>query len=269
MSKNRFIDAIWQPLLKQNLNQKIYGFWDVVCKYNPNGERCFNYNFLILKTKHQGVAYYTDKLSHQDVAFIVGNRVSEVKIKHTGLQLALIDSLASKRKPDEIITLHGDSLQKSIRRAEIIADYANKLLAETSGDKEIDFLNVGVVTLIMKKLADKGYIVKGCDFDETIINNGKHMLPIYSGQQTLDLIKHSKVAIVTGMTMTNGTIIDIVRVAKENKTKIIMFNETGASLTTYLFDLGVDIVIAEPFPFYIYDDITKIEVHINKVMRKD
>lgn len=258
MLDNKFLKCIGRPLLVCNQNQRVYGLWKIDCKFNPNGERCFNYKIIVIKTKYQGAAYYVDNINEFDSESIVGSKISEIKIEHNGLLLAILDSLAPRRRPDTVINLQGDSISKSVERAEIIARYAEMLIEESNINKKIDFINVGVVTLLMKNLIRKGYIVKGSDFDKSIIDDKD----VFGGEHTLELVKQARVAIVTGMTMTNGTIMDILKVARDSGTKVIMFNETGAGLNTFLLDLGVDIIISEPFPFYIYDGNTTIEVHI-------
>ncbi len=39
----------------------IRGLWDITCLYNPNGERFFNFDFLIAKTLGEGYVYLTHK----------------------------------------------------------------------------------------------------------------------------------------------------------------------------------------------------------------
>ncbi len=257
LNSNEFISHVGKTLLPYNQQQKVYGFWNIDCKFNPNGERCFNYKIAVIKTKYQGVAYYSDELSDAESFSIIGSSISEIKTMHNGVRLALLDSLAPRRVPDRVINLHGDSISKSLERAKILSEYSVKLLEISKSTHEIDFVNVGVVSLLMRNLVQKGYLVKGSDFDRSVIDDKN----IFDGMHTLELISKSKVAIVTGMTMTNGSIIDIMKVAKKSGTKVIMFNETGAGLNNYLFDLGVDLIIAEPFPFYIFDGDNTIEIH--------
>jgi hypothetical protein len=82
------------------------------------------------------------------------------------------------------------------------------------------------------------------------------------GVRTLELIADADMAIVTGMTLTNGTLDAILETAIKNKTALVIFAETGAHFATEYCNLGVDVVVSEPFPFYLTcDGPTRIDVY--------
>lgn len=235
------------------------GAWEFLCLYNPFGERLFNYNIIVLKTKYQGSAYYLDKIDKDVLINHMGRKINDLPYINDAFQLALIDSYVPQSISKKHYLLNGDSTKKSIERAKIVADYSVKLLnSGTFEKKEYDFLNIGVVKKIMMEITNRGYKIIGSDyekFDSSFL--------IYDGSKTLELIKQVKVIIVTGMTMVNGTIVDIIKIAKQNNTKIIMFNESGARLSEYLLKLGVDIIISEEFPYYIFDGYSSINIYYN------
>jgi uncharacterized protein (DUF4213/DUF364 family) len=88
------------------------------------------------------------------------------------------------------------------------------------------------------------YITKIIDIKES---RGKKLFgeaEVFYGKHTLDLVKQSDVAIVTGMTLTTEILDEIIKVAKENDTKVIIFAETGAHLGEFYLNAGADVVIS-------------------------
>jgi hypothetical protein len=105
----------------------------------------------------------------------------------------------------------------------------------------------------IKELVDMDIDVIGADFDNEIV--GKKLFgkaEIVHGEKTLETIKKCDVAIITGMTLTTNTLDEIITTANESNTKIVMFAETGSNLGDFYVKNGVDCVIGEPFPFYIF-----------------
>ena len=83
---------------------------------------------------------------------------------------------------------------------------------------------------------------------------------VYDGEKTLEIVAKSDLALITGMTLATNTADEIIKVARENNTKIVVFAETASNLGDFFIRAGVDSFISEPFPFYIYDGITNIKV---------
>jgi outer membrane protein assembly factor BamB len=80
----------------------------------------------------------------------------------------------------------------------------------------------------------------------------------YSGSVLVD----GDLAIVTGMTIFNDSLEEIVEVAQSRGTKLLMFCETGANFAEeYCRSIGVDTVVSELFPFYIFQGTSTIEVY--------
>jgi hypothetical protein len=55
---------------------------------------------------------------------------------------------------------------------------------------------------------------------------------------------------------------DIIDTCKEKNTKVVIFAETGANFgEEYCSTLGVDSVVSELFPFYIFQGVSTIEIY--------
>jgi hypothetical protein len=128
--------------------------------------------------------------------------------------------------------------------------------------KKPTVLNVGVLGNLIKGLTAKDYSVIATDLDEEIIGKPVHGVVIEHGGKTYQYIKDADVAVITGMTLTTDAVGDIVDVCRSNGTRIVMFAETGANFgEEYCRTIGIDSVVSEPFPFYIFQGVTTIEIH--------
>ena len=122
-------------------------------------------------------------------------------------------------------------------------------------------VNVGVIGNIVKMLTDRGIDVVGTDEDPVLVGSEIQGVPIYGEDRTAELVEESDVAIITGMIISTDTMEDIVEAARRGGTKLVMFCETGANLCEEYVRLGVDAAVAEPFPFYIFGDTTRIDIY--------
>ena len=245
----------------------IRGVWKVHCLFQPSSkERMFRYVFLVSQTLNQGCAYCIE--DHYDADFLrslLGKNYLDLDIRDRGLDISLLDAVYASfpRSPSKVVTLSGDSATKAIQRARLIVDEGTRLLGSpVHGHRTQTVVNVGAVGHIVHELLDRNYNVLVTDFDPEII--GLPMLdrtPVCSGDRTLEFVAAADLAIVTGMALTTDTLDDILSTAKANDTKLLVFAETGSSFAPMYVSLGVDCVVAEPFPFYIFQGTTTIEVH--------
>jgi len=63
------------------------------------------------------------------------------------------------------------------------------------------------------------------------------------------LMKDSDLAIVTGMSLMNGTLPDLMSLAKTHNTSTMIWAVTGKNFGHYYTEHGVDSVISDPSPF--------------------
>ena len=241
----------------------IRGIWGVDCLFNPlNNGRVFDYKFIVSQTKGQGCAYSTN-MDYQREYFYsyIGRDFLRESIDDLAMKVSLLDSvfgLVSKPKNYIEKTKNASSDEKLKWRTSIVLEEAKKLLGNLNNKK---IVNVGVVGDFIKAFTESGALVVGTDFDESII--GKPIFAntsIIHGSNTLNEIADSDIAIVTGMTITTQTIDEIIDCCQKNCVKLIVFAETGANLAGYYVNRGVDVFLAEHFPFYIFNGISVIDV---------
>jgi uncharacterized protein (DUF4213/DUF364 family) len=127
-------------------------------------------------------------------------------------------------------------------------------------------VNVGAIGVIIDTLRKQNMHVTATDLDEALINNKLSDVEIADGAlHTNEYVAEADVAIVTGMCIGNGTLPEIVDIANKNGTKLIIVAETGAGLGRAYCDLfDIDVVVAEPFPFYIFDCHSEMLIYRKK-----
>ena len=250
----------------------IRGLWPVDCLFKPNrNERTFNYKFIVAQTIGQGAAYSMEhNYKMEYLESLMGKNYLDLELKSndTALEIAILDAIYStlQDKPDQKVELNGTSVAKAEERANVIAEEAIRLIDRSTSKSELPLIcNIGVVGNIIKELIDKDVQVIGTDFDDELV--GKKLfgeVEIVHGNYNPDIIKKSDVAVITGMTLTTGTLDEIIDVAKRYNTKIVMFAETGSNLGSFYVKNGIDCVVGEPFPFYIFQGKTTLNIFRKK-----
>lgn len=249
----------------------IKGLWKVDLAFKPNvNERLFRYSFLVAQTMGQGCCYCDEDLEI-DVS-LIGKDSREVVRTKDCFSIAILDSIYASvpREPQAVHKLEGNSVEKAGRRASIIVAEVNRLAKGTGKSPgEMRLLNAGVVGNIVLALKNEGYDVVATDLDEDLIGRTIHGVKVEHGARTYSYVEDVDVAIITGMTLTTDSLTDIVDTAKRHDTGVLMFAETGANMgEEYTSDtVGVDICVSEPFPFYIFQGQTTIEVYRAKWLR--
>jgi hypothetical protein len=122
-------------------------------------------------------------------------------------------------------------------------------------------VNVGAVASIIAELQSWGHAVTATDLDPSLVGKQICGIEVISGVRTAEVVAESDVAVVTGMTVSNGTIDNIIEAARGSGTQIIMFAESGASFAGVYLSQGIDCVISERFPFYIFQGASEIGIH--------
>ncbi len=244
------------------------GLWNMDLLFKPNStERTFSYNVLVFQTHKQGCCYYKDddtKITED----LMGVDTRYLETDNRNIKTAALDAAYSvlPNKPIEEYVLNGTSFAKAIKRAEIVA---SEVLFNVSNDirsSSPSVVNVGVVGNIIKELKDKGLNVYATDLDPNLVNKHIHGVLVQDGNEYTDkLVRECDVALITGMTLITGTLDNIIKSAMESGTKIVMFAETGAWFAQeYCNSFGIDSVVSEPFPFYIFEGTSRINIYRSK-----
>jgi uncharacterized UPF0146 family protein len=142
---------------------------------------------------------------------------------------------------------------------------AERLLGQACRtDRKPRVVNVGVVGNLVSGLAARGCEVLATDLEPEMIGKVVSGVEVQDGTRTFDFVRDADLAVVTGMTLATDSLDLIISEARQAGTKLLIFAETGANFgEEYCRTLGVDTVVSEPFPFYIFQGLSTIEVYRN------
>jgi hypothetical protein len=240
----------------------VRGIWKVELGFKPNpAERTFKYTFWLAMTRGQGCCYCTgdDPRGRE----LVGSDVRELSKEKTCISIAALDSLFASmpRRPAASYQIVGNAVEKTASRTGIILHEAEQLVTGICNRKP-RVVNVGLVGNVVRDLVARGYEVRASDMERDTIGTTVHGVLVEDGTRTYDLVRESDLAIVTGMTIATDSLELIVDEARKAGTKLLVFAETGANFgEEYCRSVGIDAVVAEPFPFYIFQGTSTIEVY--------
>jgi hypothetical protein len=243
-------------------NFRVRGLWKMELLFRPTiHERTFSYTVLLAQTLGQGCCY-SDPDHTLDPSLLGEDAWSHIGGRGC-TSIALLDSIYASipKHPAESHELRGNSVEKTQKRNSILVAEAERLISGRPGG-DVHLVNVGVVGDLIKKLKDRGHSVLATDLDTELVGKTIHGVNVKHGSRTLEYVKCCDVAIVTGMTLSTNTLDEIFVAALEHDTRILLFAETGANFAEeYCCTIGIDAVISEPFPFYIFQGVSTIEVY--------
>ena len=247
-------------------DMRIEGSWLLNLNYQPFiGERLFEYDVALVQVKATGAAYSAyGSLDKSELNSLVGNDARKIITdEYSSVNIALLDAMFASLSPkaDEEFLISGDD--KAGQRADIICNEVLNMSRKKLIPERPKVVNVGAIGCIIDKLSKKGMIVTATDLDESIIDKELCGVKIADGAlHTERLVAEADLAVITGMTISNGSLPELISIARENNTKVMMVAETGAGFGRAYCDLfDIDVVISEPYPFYIFKCYSEIKIY--------
>lgn len=242
----------------------IRSLWRVDHRSQPTPyERFMVYSFVMAQTVRQGCSYadfgsvrigpWTDALIGQDARQVRGLNVEE--------DIAILDAAfgALPRQPYASHVIDGRPEQKALRRAELIVAETMRLLAAGGGRR---IAQIGVMGNLIHYLRGEDVELTASDFDPDLIANGILGVPVVSGEHSPRLVAESDVALVCGETLASQTLGELVDVAREHGTRLVVFAVTGCHFAEeYCRTFGIDTVISEPQPQYLFQGPSTLEIY--------
>jgi nucleoside diphosphate kinase len=243
----------------------IRGQWGIDLLFRPNvHERTFHYQVIVTQTVRQGCCYCYCESPVID-ADLMGVDARYAIPDNRCLRIALLDAAFSAFHDNSLkdFVLDGTSAEKATIRADIVSSEVLMHIPDSPKGSKPSVVNVGVVGNIIRQLKQRGLDVYATDLDPGLIGQLCHGTVVQDGREhTLELVERCDVALITGMTLSSGSLEAIIRTAKKAGTKVVMFAETGAWFAQeYCDSFGIDAVIGEPFPFYIFEGRSIIRLH--------
>lgn len=236
---------------------RLTALWAISFLVQPApGERKTSYPMWIAQTENYGTAVGLAVLPAPDLR-LVGEDARHV-LSH-GLcrnpveRTAVVDSVISQvsRPPDRQLILDGNSHAKYVARAGLFADEATTLLgsAPLKGSKP-HVLVIGATAGIIGALVGRGFAVSATDLWPEAVGHELGGVRVRSGKtDNARLMQDADLAIITGMTLSNGTLAGLMDLADKHNTSTMIWAVTGRNFGDYYTRHGVDCVISDPSPF--------------------
>ena len=221
-----------------------------------------SFYYCVLDNDTSGFAYFNESpLSEEELIKLINTPILKAISSTTDIALraALIDAAYSEYKfkpkirPVKTHTITGGYKKK--------ANFRSKLLTHDLLGKHV--VIVGLVSEFVRDLLANDCRVSVIDLSPELRGEKILGIPIISdgNHKTLDLIKSADYAIISGCTIANDTVDSIIVVAKNNKTHLRFYMETGSNLAPKVKEAGAELVVAETFPFYDMPGTTTFKVY--------
>jgi len=254
----------WALERSENLPDELFrltAIWYINFVRHPVlGERKTRYTVKLAQAQNYGISMSLSPNLPEPNANLVGQDGRQVlkngmwgdEIERT----ALVDLVISyvSRPADQQIRLQGSQHAKYQARSTIFADEVASVL-QTKGSKYFKgnkprVLVIGATAAIIRALLSRGFDVSATDLAPEIIGHELGGVKIQSGEGANEqLIAEADLAVVTGMTLPNGTLPSIVEQAAKYNTSILIWAITGRNFGDYYTENCVDTVISDPSPF--------------------
>lgn len=274
--KNEMLETLRELCVRRSRGMdddlfRLRGLWALNYFYQPGrAERELSYGMVLAQTVGQGCSY-ADFESVKIDKTLMGQDARHALHTDMSTSIAVLDSAyaAFDVVPSQRLVFEGWSEEKAYARANIVADEVERV----AGNRTARILNVGVMGIFIDVLKKRGFTVQGTDFDGSIIGTTFGDAPVQSGTSTLDLIAEHDVVLATGMTLATNTLTHIVKETQDRKRKLVLFAATGSHFgLEYCRTFGVDTVISEPQPQYMFQGSSKVEIFRrcdSSVLRQD
>jgi hypothetical protein len=240
------------------------GLWRVDYHCRPNEwERLMAYGFLIAQTAHQGCCY-TDfgSTAVEDIPeSLIGIDARTIPCRSLFQRIAVLDAIyGSLLGPaDSSLTVTGTSAEKAERRATLVVA---EVIRELECSRGRLVANIGVIGNFVHALRARKIDVKASDFDKRLIGRRLSGVEIASGDNSLDFVADSDVALVCSETLASDTLDKVIKVAADNHTRVVIFAVTGCHFAEeYVRSFGVDVVVSEPQPQYLFQGTSHIGIY--------
>jgi hypothetical protein len=168
---------------------------------------------------------------------------------------ALIDVVFGhfRAAADDCVVLDQTRPEKYALKSRLFADEAERILRLKGSDAiktgKPQVLVIGAMAGTIAALLARGFEVAATDMSPDVVGRNLGGVTVRPDSENRSLIHAADLAIITGMTLPNGTLPSIMEEAKNNNTSTMMWSVTGKNLGPYYIEQGVDCVVSDPLPF--------------------
>lgn len=212
----------------------------------------FDLRYLLVQTNGMGCCYLPAGSREPDSpARYIGASVFDA-FDDPAVEIAALDAAYGALPPvGEPREISGENFQKARSRADLLcAEVASQLPPPGGRTRRLGLVGVvGEVLHVVRSWPNLS--IRATDYGARIAGAKLEDVKIEWGDETASMVREVDVALVTGMTLANGTLGTIIDAAREADTRLVIFAETGHNFAGRYLELGVDTVISEEFPFYL------------------
>jgi len=213
----------------------------------------------LAQSQHYGLCVAVGRrlLPHPDMAGLDARIALKEKVYRSYAdRMALVDLVMGhvSRGADREVLLNTTFREKYEARAELFADESERVLRRKGSrnrkGKRPRVLVIGATAGIIRALLKRGFSVCATDLSSEVVGSRLAGVKIKSGREAnARAAKEADLAIITNMTLPNGTLAGLIEMAKEHNTSTILWAITGRNCGHYYTESGVDSVISDPSPF--------------------
>jgi hypothetical protein len=253
-------------LLSQNHPEEDFilnSVWKIDMAFRPNLlELGYLDTVVLAHAKGTGACFCSAQIPDANI-HLIGKDIRRMEGENHFLRIAALDAAYANfiLEPHVSYTLTGSPSLKAYGRANIVCGEVARL-ANQLGILSPKVLTIGSVGTIIKELTIRKYQVFGTDLDPTVIAANMSGVIIRDGAEaTLELLEVVDIAIVTGMTVATNTFDEILYTSQKSKTALVMFAQTGSNFAPYFRNFGVNTVVSEHYPFYMFPGDSVVDVY--------
>jgi hypothetical protein len=215
-----------------------------------------------------GLGYADHALVGEDSREILRNRQYHTDMDRTALiDVVLGQSLT--QADDELIVDQKQRHRKYLAKSRLFADEADGIFQRKGRaaikNSKPTALVIGAMAGTHLELAARGYDVVATDMAPNVVGQKLGGVLVHDATANGRFMEAADLAIITGMTLPNGTLPGLIETAKTNNTSIMIWAVTGRNFGRYYTEHGVDCVISDPAPFIMLPGPAKIGVWRRKV----
>jgi hypothetical protein len=185
------------------------------------------------------------KFVGRDVRQVLEDRLCRDRIDRTALVDLIMGNVSDSA--NTYVVLEGTVTDKYFERARIFAEEAGKIIHRSSiKGKDAHVLIIGATAGIIGVLKKEGFEVSATDLSPAIVGTVLGGVEICNGRLTnASLMKKADLAIITGMTLPNGTLPGLMKLARRYNTATMIWAITGKNFGRYYTEHGADCVISD------------------------
>ncbi|GAA3293403.1 Rossmann-like domain-containing protein [Streptomyces cinereospinus] len=244
---------------------RLRALWGVDYRSQPTAyERFMVYSFVLAQTVRQGCCYadFGTVSVDADGDALIGGDARETVGRTDEESIAILDAAfgALPRDPQRRLVIDGRPSDKALARAEVIVEETLRQLRRTGGGKRV--AQIGVMGNLVHLLQQENVTLATSDFDQELIEHGILGVPVHHGDHSAELVADADVALVCGETLASNTLESLVTAARDNDTRLVVFAVSGCHFAQeYVHTFGIDAVISEPQPQYLFQGPSLLEVY--------